>query len=498
VTAFIPPSVLATASRLVALAGVMGPTYALASVLTPALTSALRKALPMTLGRRLLASLLLVSLLASPALAQDNIDKQLDGMIVAGGLTADQAAARARTASPDVARKAAELDAAIANAQAASLARVPQLTTKLSYTRLSEVDSPELAPGISLAQPLDNYSLQTQLVVPLSDYVLRFPKTLGAARTNARAAALSKGATELDAATAARLAYYEWVRAQLQVIVADRQLTQVRTTLAQVRALAESDRINKADLLRIESQEAEAQQTLDHLRTLQSLREEMLRLQIGARVDEHLTVGEDIRAAVAPAASAELDAVMSKATKKRLDFRALETAIAANEQRREAERANLLPRLSAFATSETANPNQRIIPAQEQFDWTWSAGVQLTFSLNDALISHPTRRRIAADTRALRADRENLSRAARLEVLTAQQNLTNARQALVTSKTRLAAAEESYRVRQAFLDAQRGTAVELVDAETDLTRARIALLDAHVDIRIATAELVHATGDDIH
>src|SRR2546430_2663017 len=59
----------------------------------------------------------------------------------------------------------------------------------------------------------------------------------------------------------ARLAYYEWVRARLQVLIADRQLTQVKATLGQVQAFADVHRLSRADLLRVESQEAQAEQT---------------------------------------------------------------------------------------------------------------------------------------------------------------------------------------------------------------------------------------------
>ena len=64
-------------------------------------------------------------------------EKDLDALFVHGGLTADQAAARGGTASPTVRRRIAEVEIAIAQAESAELARVPQIGGRASYTRLS-------------------------------------------------------------------------------------------------------------------------------------------------------------------------------------------------------------------------------------------------------------------------------------------------------------------------------------------------------------------------
>ncbi len=493
---FLTPA-LPAVNRFVALVATSGATYALASVVAPFVLGTLtRKVTRMASSRTLFASLLALVLVGGTA-AADDLSSDLDALITKDGLTADQAASRSRAASPDVARKAAELDAAMAQVSAAKIAWLPQLSTKFGYTRLSDIDEPMLAPGLELKSLDNSYVSTSQIVLPVSDYVLRLPSTTKAARLGEYAARAGKRATELDAATEARIAYYEWMRARLQVLVAQRQLAQVRTTLDQVKKLVAGDRLSRADLLRVESQEAEAEQALDQLRTLATLREERLRLQIGARTDEQLAIGEDVREPLTMTSGApNLDDAMQAASKKRMDLKAVSLAIEANEAQRRAEKANLLPRLSAFAQTEYANPNQRVFPQNDEFTFTWSAGAQLSFSLSDALISRTTNRRMQAESNALRADREALTLATRLQVLSAQQNIANAQKAIETSRKRLVAAEESYRVRKAFLEAERGTAVELVDAETNLTSARISALDARVDLRIAKAELDHALGND--
>ncbi|HEY5925297.1 MAG TPA: TolC family protein [Kofleriaceae bacterium] len=435
---------------------------------------------------------------SKPAAADDMgaFEKELAALFVQGGLTADQAAARAGKVSPTVERRAAEVEAAIAQTQAAELARVPLVSVKGSYTRLSPIDPVMFAPGAALVFPENAWASQGQVGIALSDYVLRFPKIIAAAKLGTDAARTSKRASEVNAGQNARLAYYEWLRARLQVLVAERQNAQVKAVLTQVRALADAQRLSKADLMRVESQEATTEHTANALRNLAVLREEQLRILIGARPDEQLTLGEDPRGDVSAPAPESLDDLLKQASSRRLEFRVLDLAMQAKDKQRESERANQLPRLSAFGMADYARPNQRDFLRPDEFVFTWQAGVQLSWTLNDALIAGTNRRRIAAETNQLRADREALLDGTRIEVLAAQQAVQLAQLSLATSQKGLAAAEEGYRVRRELLNADRATAVELVDAETDLTRARIAALNARVDLRVAMTQLAHALGDD--
>lgn len=442
------------------------------------------------------------NVLAQPAKAQPPDDlaafeKELDALFFAGrGLTADQAAKRAVTTSPTVRANAAAIDIAVAQAMTAELARVPRVGATLTYTRLSPIDPLVFGPGAQIELPVNSYAAQAQVAVALSDYVVRFPKLIDAARLGTEAARVGKRGSELDADQEARIAYYEWIRSKLQVLISQRQLAQVRATLGQVRAMAEAQRLSKADLMRVESQEAQAEQVADQLQRLAELREEQLRMLIGAGPTESLAVGEDIRVDVAAPGGGKLDDLLATASKQRMEFRAFDVGIQAKEKQREAERVGYYPRLSAFATADYAKPNQRVFLEPDKFNFTWAAGLQLSWTLNDALVTKANDRRYDAEIRELRENRQNLERGTRIQILAAQQAVALAQSALTTSQKGLAAAVESYRVRQALLAAQRATAVELVDAETELTRARITALNARVDLRIAMVQLAHAIGAD--
>ena len=461
-------------------------------------------------------TLALLLLATSPALAQApgakapapasatpddmaEFDKELDALFPGTGLTAEEAAQRARRASPTVDRAVADVEVAIAEAKAAEVARIPVVGIQGKYTRLSHVELPPLSFGgmmFTFPQFLNNYDVSAQVAINISDYFVRFPKFLDAAKLGEEAARLTKHSTEVNVAQDARIAYYEWVRANLQVLVAKRQLLQVQSTVTQFRALAEAQRVSRAELLRVESQEATAEQTVIQLDYIAGLREEQLRLLINAPRGERLVIGEDIRKDITAPNDAALDELYKTARTRRLDLRAIDVGIAARDKQLDGEKSNLYPKIGVFGEADYANPNSRIFPSEDKFDLTWAAGAQITWTLNDALVSKTVQDKIRADASGLRADRTNLERGTRVQILSAQQAVAIAQSALETSKKGLAAAEENYRVRRELLNAERGTAVELVDAETDLTRARITALNARVDLRVALTQLEHALGSD--
>ena len=414
-----------------------------------------------------------------------------------GGLTADMAAARAAKTSPEVRRRAAEVAVARAQAVQTELVRVPQLTASARYTRLSDVDLPMLAPGFSFPVILNTYTVGAQLVVPLSDYVLTFPDLTAAARAGTDAARTSEQSTRIEVAATARVAYYEWVRAKLQALVGHRLVAQIEASLQQVRALAEVARLSRADLLRVEAQRAQAEQTAAQLDNLAALREEQLRIMIGANATEPLAIGEDVRADLPVPPAATTDQLATSAARRRLDVKTLDAGIVARDRQRRAQRAGRYPRLSAFGQVDYARPNQRIIPQEDRFDLTWAAGVQLTWSLNDTLTTGAKVDEAEAEVDKLVEDRAQLLDGVRLQIVSAQQAVALAQKAIAVSSEGLAAAEESYRVRRELLAAERATAVEIVDAETQLTQARFAAINARIDLRVALAQLQHASGQDV-
>jgi outer membrane protein TolC len=440
--------------------------------------------------------------LAGTAVAQPktapkpSFDEEVGALLARpGGLTADAAAKRAVGASATVARRQAETDEARSGLSSVKYALVPITKVEAGYTRLSELDPINLG-GFEIPMFFNSYHVGAQVAVPLTDLLLRLPTLKKSTEHGIAAAQINEKSAELTAAVDARVAYYEWVRAQLQVVVAARLLDQVTANLGQIRALADVSRVSRADVLRIEAQEAQVELGLAQVKELADLRAEQLRIAIGAGADEPLAIGEDVRDVGANANVASAAELTKIALSHRAEFKALAEGRAALEQQRKADKIDRLPKLDVFAQGVYDNPNQRIFPAEDKFTFTWAAGASVTWSLNDYLNAGPHDAKRDAELRALDADRQNLELGVRAQVTAARQAVVISDRAYEATQRGLAAAEESHRVRQELLAAERATAIELIDADTELTRARIAAIDALIDRRIARARLANVIGED--
>lgn len=425
------------------------------------------------------------------------LDAELDALFTTGGLTAEAAAQRARAASPRVHAARAQVMGAAAGVGRARIERLPQVTVSAGYTRLSDVDSPPILLGgaaFSFPVLVDQWRAGVELRVPISDHLLRYPHTTAAASHGVGAARLATTSAADDAARDARLAFHEWTRARLQVIVAERLVTQIEANLDVIIRRAAAEDASKADVLRMQAQAAEAAQQVVALRNLAAQRELVLRRLIDARDDEPLVLGEDIRNEAVTAVPGDVAGWVAHARNARPELLAIDERIAAAAARKRAAAATRLPRLDGHARLDHDNPNQRFMPAQDRFETSWAAGVVLSWSLDGALAATPAMFEQDAEILRLRAEREAAADGFELAVMEAVRAIEVARVSHRTSDDGLRAAEESYRVRRALFAAGRATSVELIDAETELTRARIAAVDARVDLRVGVTHLRHAIG----
>src|SRR5688572_7823299 len=204
-----------------------------------------------------LAPLMALSALVGPAVAQPAAGAKTQvaspaagsfeddlGKLLAqpGGLTSDEAATRASKASTDVARKDAEVAEARTGLDTIKYAFVPRTQVGAGYTRLSSAEI-NLGAGMAIDLPVNTYHFGAETAIPLTDLLLRLPPERRSIKHSVAAAEASRTNATLGAAVDARVAYYEWVRAELSVVVARRLLAQVTANLGQMQALAAVDRV---------------------------------------------------------------------------------------------------------------------------------------------------------------------------------------------------------------------------------------------------------------
>jgi outer membrane protein len=470
-----------------------------------------------------------------------------------GGLTADQVARRALKSSPELRARQAEIDAAQAKIDQAIAQLLPRLTLKGSYSRISPVDAslggalvgsryegpitmipcdssdptgaqcaavramdmsteqpiidpqtgepiiePIAATAFEFPTPVNHYSLNASLAIPISDYILRLSDTLTATRKGKDAAEVQKRAEAVQIASDARVAYYNWLRARAGVAVARSSLARFKAMLEDARAAFELGAATKADVLRLEAAVASTELAVDETRTMQQLAEQQLAIMMNEPVRSY-RVGEDVlqEPGPAPAREPSLDDMVKDAYRKRLELKGLDALTRSLEAGARAARVGQWPRLDAFGDVTYANPNTVIFPLEEEWNESWAVGLALSYTLNDSLAGMASGSELEANLRKAEADLEALRRGIKLQVASAYFDVRKARTAIQTAARGQAAAKEAYRVATDLYRVGRATTTDLMEAESELVAASLKEVDAMLDFRIASVRLQHATGGDV-
>jgi outer membrane protein TolC len=456
-------------------------------------------------------------------------------------MTLDEVAKLAAAAQPSVRVRQAELRAAAAKVDQALISYFPRLTLVASYTRSSNIESSFAvpgAPGISLtapgklgtgpcpgepgkvcvldaaSQPVEGrigeglrlefpafanaYSFVASLSLPVSDWVLRMSKGLSAAAHGERAKKLQVVAEQLQVAADAKILFLNWVRARGQLVVARQAVAQSRAHVDDARRLLQVGFASNADVLRLEAQVASADLLRSEAEAFEVVADQQLRLALGIASDRPLEIGIDVMSDAALGAPLEpLATLQRRAFERRLEIRALNETQHALKDAEDVTSAGYMPHVDIFANGTIANPNPKNFPLKQEWDFTWDAGVRLTWNVNETFITAPAVTEAKAHTSIVVEQRAQVRNALALEVAAAYTEMARAASNIEAASRGLSAAEESLRVRAQIFKNGKATTAELIDAETEVTRGRLRRLDAHVGLLVAKTRLDHATGRDV-
>jgi outer membrane protein TolC len=441
-----------------------------------------------------------------------------------GGLTAATAATRASNTSIDVRARGADVDAAEAETARVIYTSLPRLNLLARYTRLSGIgdqafgpdsgalvvtsDPPgPLGPGAPLIgvpasafafpEVLNQYLLQASVTVPLTDYLLSTGSATDAAHENERSARFNREAARLQVANQAKLLYYEWVRTRLQVVVAQQSVDQARAGLERARTAFTAGRVSKTDILNAESVLATAELRVESAQSQAALAQARLRVIMHDPPNTRYEIGEDLFKPASNTPRQDIQALLTEARRKRVEFKALDAANSSLSNQATVSDVRGLPKLEAFGNAYYARPNQRFVPVQDEWRATWDVGVQLSWSPNDLGASGSDTRTLEAERMKVLAQKAALTDRIQEEILRAYTSLREAELGAATAQRNLEAAEEAYRVQRVFYENGRATSFELLDSETRLLQARVDIVNLRVARHMAQVALAHAVGRDV-
>ncbi len=439
-----------------------------------------------------------------------------------GGLTSEQVAERAVSNSALVEQRQASARAAQAQEDEAASRLWPQLTLSARYTRLSPVNNslggdnfnmvgttaaagqpldtatdPLIPFAANFPNPVNQYELKATLSVPVSDYLYRTGTAIETAEHSSEAARWNEHAAKLDVAANARLAYYDWVRALGQQIVAEEAFANFKAREKDARVFYEAGTLPKAQLLGAQAQTKNAEVQVTRAHHFVRVTEERLRtITYDKAPPGSYRVGEDLRSPPAPLGPLDTDALVREAENNRPEFKALAEQEQSVQGLVSLAKSEGHPRLDVNANLIYGNPNQRYFPLREEWNPSWDVSAVLSWTPTDRARTNSVARQQEARIAELRAQRRSLLEGLRLEVTQAAQGVEEADATLGSAREALAAAEESYRGRRELFRIGQGSLVDLNDAEVALTRARLEVINAHIDARSSRVRLEHARGLD--
>jgi len=450
-----------------------------------------------------------------------------------GGLTLDGAAREAIATSAQVRAKEIEIEGSDGAVSQTVVQFFPRLTLGASYTRLSDVTSgglgggaivgaanegaitvgpcpndattqcaldsqgtPLQAAAFSFPVLLNQIAFTANLTVPISDYFLRATQAYAAANHNSSALELQADAARLQAGADAKITTLNWILAKGQVVVADRSVEQAKSQLADAKVAKDVGNASVADVMRIEALLAQADYTAAEARAQESVAEQRLRIILHSDPGRQLAIGVDVLTPPATPALPSQDDLVREAISNRLELRAADEQKQSLEDVESTTSAAYYPRIDGFADANLANPNQRIFPSQDKFDFTWDVGVRLTWTVNDTFSTLGSTAQARARTAAVDSQRQLLIEAIRNEVVQAYADVAKSRPSIEAADRGVIAAEESLRVTKKLFAFGKATGTSVADAETSVTQARLRKLSAHVGLHAALVRLDHAIGRD--
>ena len=413
----------------------------------------------------------------------------------AASLTMADIIERAIDNASAVERAVADLETARARADSAYTVYAPYVSLRGAYSRLSEEELPELQPGFTFPQFLDNYSFQISAQFAVSDYLLTRPALyrIGTEGMRLQEAQLD-AARERVAMQAAGLAL-QWTAAKEGLSVAESGADTLKAGVEDIERLRQAGLATRSDALAIKAQQAAVATTVIRARGLVKT----LALQLGQLIG--LAAGQ-------PLPELKLELSKEPRTQTRVLAEALTTAITQRPELRTLRKARdlqsyevdryfgeLFPKLGLSGVVDTANPNQRIFPLVEAYNTTWAIQATLTWSPNDFVIQRSLYKEAQEQLKGMEADLKGLRQAIELELASVLSDLETAQELCVATAKEQSAAEAALRDQEVLFKAGETTSLQLLEREQANREAALSHIDALVQFTLAEIRLQKSLGD---
>lgn len=293
-----------------------------------------------------------------------------------------------------------------------------------------------------------------------------------------------------EVALAVEETYYELLAAKWAMNVAQETVKQTQYHVDLARARHESGLVARSDVLKAETEKADADLVLVKARSAVEIEHGRLASIMGLKVSQPFEVAENLEVDRKQELG-NIEKLLDEAGEVRPE---LQSALAQIE----IEGTNV----KAAQSQYWPNINMNIGYGWRNYalEWDqdeWSVGIGIDLPLFTGLDRAYQIQRAKSDLARANAEYENLLRDVELEVWVAYSRVTEADQTIQAAEKLVSSAEENNRVAEGEYKNGIGSIIELIDAQTSLTTARNHLVQSRLAWYIAKARLERALGQTL-
>jgi outer membrane protein len=407
--------------------------------------------------------------------------------VPSGTLTIDQAAALAEKNAFAVRIQRTTVEKDRQNLKYSQAELGPTVSAQLEYLRNTQAITQSFGSFSAVIQPIDEKTGALNLTLPL-DISGNIRRLIRANKSTYQSAKETLRATLEDARLAARTDYVAVLRAQAEIAVSQDALTDANAQLTQAQQQYAQQEIAKVDMLAFETTVDQAKGNLLIAQNDLEIAKETLNAALAIPIETRLDYVDIPELPVTPT---DPDPLVRSAQQTRPEVLALIHTIDALANIARSNESTMDPSLSLGVSS-----SQNFDPLPGDQSNTTVGTLTLNIPLYD---SGQTRARVKAarqDEVSAKIQLEQTKLGISQDVHAAIANLISAKARYDNAVSQVGYAKETYRLSIVRQKAGEGTYVEVIDAQNSLTQARNGLDGARYDYLTAYAQLQRAVGAD--
>jgi outer membrane protein TolC len=320
----------------------------------------------------------------------------------------------------------------------------------------------------------------------------RINSALRTARLTREQALLQHQTVIADVLRDVRVAYYDILVAQQQIIVQEASSALLQKELTDTQQRFETGTVPKFNVLRAEVEVANARPRLIRARNAFRIAKDNFANLLGESVPremQELMLQLTDKLETAPL-DMPLSTALARALEQRTELAALRKAEALRDENVANAKAGYKPSVQVFAGYGARSSQFRSDLTDELHGW--EAGAQLSWPIFDGFLTKGRVQEAEALRRRVREELADAERKVELDVRTAYSSFTEAQEVLRSQEKVQESAEEALRLATARAAAGTATQLDVLNAQTALTEARTTQVQALHDYAVAKAKLERA------